>query len=83
MDNPQDPDRLAWHSTAKRYLERLGMAESREQLARHIKTGRAKSTFRYCPSDYHRELIDCLNRNEEGRFKALKLEQGYSSAVAA
>ena len=72
---------MEWHSAAKRYLERLGMAEWNSQ-GRPIPSGkRYQFGRRYVPSDYHRELIDCLNRNDEQAFKARKMLEGYASAV--
>ncbi len=70
---------LEWHSPAKRYLERLGLAEWLGQ--RNAIKGRVPKSFRYSPSPYHRALIDCLNRNDEEGFKALKGLEGYASAV--
>lgn len=67
---------MDWNVAARRYLERLGQAEYQVQR----KATRAK-TFRYSPSDYHRDLIDLLNRNDEHGFKALKMLQGYASAL--
>lgn len=74
---------LNWHGPARTYLERLGFAEYKAQLRQHLKKGRAKSTFRYNPSQYHRNLIECLNQNDERKFKALKLEQGYASTIGS
>ena len=70
---------LEWHVAAKRYLERLGREEHAQQLAAHLKRRRRESTFRYCPSEYHRELIRCLEEDDEERFKAIKGEWGYAS----
>lgn len=74
---------LKWHGPAREYLERLGFEEYKAQLRQHQKRGRAKSTFRYIPTQYHRNLIECLNDNDERRFKATKIEQGYSSVVGS
>ena len=72
---------MDWHKSAKAYLERLGMGEYQQQLSHHLKSGRKKRTFRYYPSQYHMDLIDCLNENNEETFKAIKLLQGYASAI--
>lgn len=72
-------DPLAWHSPAKRYLERLGVAEAaahKAQMKRYSRKG-----VRYSPSEYHRALIEFLNKNDEEGFKALKLAEGRYSAL--
>lgn len=71
-----DDSRLDWHTAAKDYLIRLGAAEYAQQqrTSRRIK-------FRYEPSQYHRDLIDQLNRDDEEGFKGLKMLQGYASAL--
>lgn len=66
---------MTWHAAAKQYLERLGYAEWQAQ-----KNPKRKKQ-QYVPSDYHRALIDCLNRDDENGFKALKMLQGYNSAL--
>ena len=72
---------LDWHSSAKRYLERLGKAEWEAQ-GRPQPKGRGKHRVqRYVPSEYHRSLIDALNRNDEHEFKRLKMLEGYSSEL--
>ena len=76
QDEPVD---LSWHSAAKRYLERLGHAEWVAQGQPVPRGKRGKQ--RYIPTDYHRDLIACLDRNDEHGFKSLKLEQGYASAL--
>lgn len=70
-----------WHSAARDYLARLGRAEYLSAIAAHIKAGRRPNTYRHAPSGYMEALIDCLNRNDEEAFKALKGEQGYASSV--
>lgn len=71
-------DPLDWHTHARRYLDRLGLAEWQSQGSPVPK--RAGSA-RYCPTDYHRNLIDALNRNDEVAFKSMKMLEGYASAV--
>ena len=71
----------SWHIHAKRYLNRLGYSEYKEQLSQHLKKGRKKSTFRYCPSEYHSTLIEYLSEDNERGFKATKLEIGYASVL--
>jgi len=60
------------------YLKHLCAAEYNKQ--RTMYKGRANK-FRYTPSDYVRELITCLDKDDEAAFKALKMLQGYSSAL--
>ena len=66
-----------WHGSAQQYLTRLGAAEYQRQR----QTAGRKKTIRYRPTDYHLALIDCLNRDAEEEFKALKMLQGYASAL--
>ena len=70
---------MAWHGPAKIYLERLGQAEWLAQGS-PIPTKR-KPLNRFAPSDYMRELIACLDRDDEEGFKARKMLEGYASAV--
>lgn len=72
-------DNMEWHTAAKQYLERLGRAEWIQQGK--PMGGKGRYARRYCPSDYHRQLIECLNRNDEMGFKSLKMETGYASAI--
>lgn len=72
---------MNWHTSAKAYLDRLCSAEYAHQRAAHLKRGKRASTFRYAPSEYVRELIDCLDRNDEETFKARKMLEGYASAA--
>jgi hypothetical protein len=76
MTIPNLEPNLDWHSPAKRYLERLGLAEYRAW-----KATKPRKRDRFAPSEYHRALIDCLNRNDEAGFKTLKLETGYASVI--
>ena len=69
------------YSAMMRYLERLGRAEYEAQLRAHLKAGRRRSTMRYCPSQYHIDLIDALQRDDEEAFKAIKGLRGYASEV--
>lgn len=71
-------DDLEWHTAAKDYLDRLCHDEWTAQ-GRPIPKG--KYPCRYAPSDYVRDLIDCLNKNDEDGFKALKMLKGYASAA--
>lgn len=68
----------AWDVSAREYLARLGAAEY--AAFRQTKAGK-KANARYSPSDYHRDLIELLNRNDESGFKALKMLQGHASAL--
>lgn len=70
-----------WQIPARRYLERLGIAEWRAQ-GKPIPTRRSPFV-RYCPSDYHVRLIDALNQNDEEQFKAIKMLEGYASKVGS
>jgi hypothetical protein len=72
-------DSLAWHSAAKRYLERLGLAEWHAQ--NRPMGGRHRYSRQFYPSAYHSALIECLNRNDEEGFKALKARVGYAEAL--
>lgn len=63
---------------AKQYLERLGCAEY--GAFRASKAGR-RGRSAYVPSAYHSALIECLDRNDEQAFKALKMREGYASAL--
>lgn len=68
---------LEWHIAARSYLDRLGAAEYAAQKAAWKK----RRGFRFFPSEFHSRLIQCLNKNDEEGFKALKLTEGYASAV--
>lgn len=63
-----------WIPYAQRYLERLCFAEWEAHRA-------SKARGRYCPSAYVDALIVFIGRNDEAGFKALKLSQGYRSAL--
>jgi hypothetical protein len=69
------------YTACQQYLERLAVAEYRVQQAAHIRARRSKNTYRHNPSDYHRTLVYILGKGDETAFKALKGEQGYSSAI--
>lgn len=72
-ENPRD-----WWGPGQRWLEQEALKEYRAQLAAHRKRGRAKSSFRYTPPDWHRDAVDALGKNDEERFKAIKLARiGY------
>lgn len=60
----------------QRYLERLGAAEYRAFVAR-----RKRTTDRYSPSAYHRELVTLLGQRDELGFKQLRQLEGYASAL--
>lgn len=72
---------MSWHRAAQSYLERLATAEYMAARAVHVRAGRAASTYRYSPSEYHRELVGLLGKDDEHGFKALKMEQGYACAI--
>ena len=72
---------MNWHKHAKSYLDRLAQAEYKAQKAQHLKARRSVKTFRYGPTDYHRDLVDYLTNDNEEAFKALKMLQGYASAL--
>jgi hypothetical protein len=67
------------YTAIQAYLTRLGLAEYQAGMAQHIKRGRKAKTYRHNPSQYHRDLVEALGRDDEEAFKALKLEQGYAS----
>jgi hypothetical protein len=69
---------VEWQSAAQAYLARLALAEMRAGRIAHRKSGRKESTYRHNPSQYHRDLVALLGRNDEEGFKALKLAQGYA-----
>jgi hypothetical protein len=71
-------DYMEWHIAANKYLARLGQDEWKAQGS-PIPTKRNKQN-RFAPSEYMLSLIDCLNRNDEKAFKALKMLSGYNSA---
>ena len=72
---------MNWQSPAKAYLDRLAQAEYKAQKAQHLKARRSLKTFRYRPTDYHRDLIEHLEADNEEAFKSLKMLQGYASEV--
>jgi hypothetical protein len=71
-------DLTFWHVAAQVYLKRLGEAEYTAQRKSH--KGAAKK-FRFFPSDYMRDLIAAMGRNDEEGFKAQKMLEGYASRV--
>jgi len=70
-------------SEMQAYLEKLGAAEYREQCASNKRSAKqkAENPTQYFPSEYHRQLIEFLKKNDEEGFKALKLSQGYASKL--
>lgn len=66
-----------WDITARAYLARLGDAEYAEWLMRRS----SRKSDRYSPSDYHRELIELLNRGDEEGFKYRKMLSHEDSAL--
>jgi hypothetical protein len=70
-----------WMAAARRYLAKLGEQEYNVGLRHHLKLGRKASTYRYSPSQYHADLCHELGYGTEESFKALKMEQGYSSVL--
>lgn len=71
--NPSD-----WWGPGERWLEQEALKEYRVQKAAHIKRGRSPNTFRYTPPDWQRDAVDALGKNDEERFKAIKLARiGY------
>ncbi len=72
-------DDMAWHSAAKEYLARLGREEWIAQGC-PVPTKRRPHN-KFSPSEYMRALIDCLNKNDEEAFKAIKMREGYASAA--
>jgi len=73
----------SWAESAQAYLARLGESEYSAGMRAHVKAGRKPKTYRYNPSEYHRELVRLLGADDENGFKYLKMEQGYSSKVGA
>jgi hypothetical protein len=72
---------MSWQSSAQEYLQRLASAEYEAGVAAHKKKGRKPNTYRHDPSQYHRDLVDLLSKDDEHGFKALKALQGYASAL--
>lgn len=72
-----------WFKHAQAYLQRLGQAEYQSGLRAHVKQGRSPKTYRHNPSEYHRELVDLLGKDDEHGFKSLKGMSGYSSSVGS
>ena len=77
----EDQHRLDWQAPAQFYLQRLAEAEFRAGVSAHKKRGLRPSTYRHNPSQYHRDLVELLGRNDEEGFKALKMLSGYASEV--
>ena len=74
-------DDTEWHTAAKAYLQRLGVAEYQAAMRAHKKAGRRPSTYRHTPSAYMCDLINCLDTDDEERFKAIKMLEGHASAA--
>ena len=72
-------DDMEWHGPAKAYLKRLGEAEWKSQGCPIPDKYRRER--RFCPSQYMRELIECMNRNDQEGFKARKMLEGYASKI--
>lgn len=72
---------MTWQIAAQTYLTRLGAAEYAAAMQSHRKAGRSPRTYRHSPSQYHRDLVAHLGRNDENAFKTCKMLQGYTSAV--
>jgi hypothetical protein len=70
---------LDWQTAAQAYLERLGAAEWKAQGC-PIPSKRSRSK-RFRPSQYMEELTRLLGENNEEGFKALKMLEGYASAL--
>jgi hypothetical protein len=67
------------YAALRSYLGRLGFAEWEQQkrpMGNKRRHGRS-----FFPSEYHRALIACLDKDDENGFKALKMEQGPFSAL--
>ena len=64
-----DQQSRAW-SALSRAASRVGADAHREQLAAHLKRGRARSTYRYFPTEGHRELVSTLAELGRGRITA-------------
>lgn len=65
-----------WTVAAREYLARLGAAEYAA-----FKATKPGKRSRYSPSDYHRDLIDLLNANDENGFKHLQMLRGCDSPL--
>lgn len=59
-----------------KYLERLGAAEYSA-----FASSKRRTSERYSPSDYHRELVKLLGERDEDAFKSLKMLEGRYSAL--
>lgn len=62
----------SWAAQQKWLIEQA-TKESAAQLKRHLKAGRARSTYRYIPPDWHLEFVEALKLPDEDTFKALKM----------
>jgi len=72
---------MEWQVAAQAYLQRLGAAEYGSAIAAHRKARRSVRTYRHNPSEYMRDLVAALGRNDEEQFKAIKMLQGYASEI--
>jgi hypothetical protein len=70
-----------WQTAAQAYLQRLGAAEYKQQIAYWKKSHKSTCNFRFSPSAYLCEMCDLLGQNDEEAFKARKMLEGYASAL--
>ena len=68
-------ERKDWRIAAMNYLARLGNAEYAAFLDRGGMRGK------YSPSEYHRDLVEILSRDDEHEFKSLKMQRGCDSVL--
>ena len=71
----------AWQVHAQAYLQRLGAAEYATAIHAHKKARKSTKPYRHTPSEYMRALCMLLGQNDEHGFKALKMLEGYASAI--
>jgi hypothetical protein len=70
-----------WGGAAQAYLARLGRAEWEAFRKGRIVRTHSRWPQQFHPSPYHVQLMELLGKNDEEGFKALKMLQGYASAI--
>lgn len=68
-----------WQAAAQDYLQTLAQAEY--NIGKANSRRKRRKTYKHDPSDYHRDLVELLGKNDEEGFKALKMLRGYASAL--
>ncbi len=62
-----------WQTPFQTRLARLALATYRGQVSAHLRSGRVRSTFRYCPPQWHRDAVAAMGLNDEEAAKAAVL----------